>query len=137
MAKDLTGKKIERFRATGRRKRAVARVILLSGEGKITINKRLFENYFSRETDRLIIMQPFAVTNTSGKFDVRANVNGGGTTGQAGAIRHGISRALILTDSSYRATLKSGGFLTRDARRKERKKYGQKRARKRFQYSKR
>jgi len=127
----------ERVQATGRRKTAVARIILLSGKGEIRVNSRTFEEYFNRETHRLIIMQPFNVTNTAGKFNIRANVSGGGMTGQAEAIRHGISRALIATDDALRAPLKSGGFLTRDPRRKERKKYGQKRARKRFQYSKR
>lgn len=127
----------EKFQATGRRKRAVARVFLSQGHGKIKINNKTFENYFVRETHRLIIVQPFSVTNTTGKFDVMARIAGGGMTGQAEALRHGISRALLLVDITNRATLKSGGFLTRDSRRKERKKYGQKRARKRFQYSKR
>jgi small subunit ribosomal protein S9 len=137
MAKGIPQANIEKIQATGRRKTAVARVFLCPGEGKITVNDRKLEDYFLRETDRLIIMQPFAATKTTGTFDVMANVNGGGVNGQAEATRHAISRALIKADTAYRATLKSGGFLTRDARRKERKKYGQKRARKRFQYSKR
>ncbi len=126
-----------KYQATGRRKRAVARIWLFEGQGKINVNGRIFEDYFNRETDRLVIMQPFEVTDTKDKFDVRANVTGGGTSGQADAVRHGISRALILADNAYRKALKSGGFLTRDPRKKERKKYGRKRARKRFQYSKR
>ena len=125
------------YRATGRRKRSVARIFLVPGQGMIRVNKRTFEDYFNRETHRLIILQPFQVTQTTGKFDVMANVAGGGVTGQALAVRLGISRALILSDETLRKALKAGGFLTRDARRKERKKYGQKRARKRFQYSKR
>lgn len=127
----------EIFQAIGRRKTSVARVMLSSGEGKISVNKRPFEDYFNRETHRLVILQPFKATDTTGKFDVRANVNGGGVSGQAEAIRHAISRALVIADNAYKASLKSGGFLTRDSRMKERKKYGQKRARKRFQYSKR
>jgi len=127
----------DRCQATGRRKEATARIFLQAGDGKIKINKRIFEDYFIRETHRLIIMQPFNITNTKGKFDIIANVNGGGMTGQAMAVRHGISRALVMADESYKKALKSGGFLTRDSRRKERKKYGQKRARRRFQYAKR
>lgn len=127
----------EKFQATGRRKQATARVFLLPGAGKINVNDRVFEEYFLRETDRLIIMQPFNATSTVGKFDVKATVTGGGVSGQAEALRHGISRALTLADPTYRPALKKGGFLTRDPRRKERKKYGRKRARKRFQYSKR
>ena len=129
--------KVDKFQATGRRKSSVARIFLLAGTGKISINKRSFENYFPRETHRLIIMQPFNATDTLGKFDVRANVTGGGASGQAGALRHGISRALMIADNSYKSALRAGGFLTRDPRRRERKKYGRKRARKRFQYSKR
>ncbi len=127
----------DRCQATGRRKEATARILLQTGDGTIKINKRIFEDYFIRETHRLIIMQPFNITDTKGKFNVIANVRGGGMTGQAIAVRHGISRALVMADEAYKKTLKSGGFLTRDSRRKERKKYGQKRARKRFQYSKR
>ena len=137
MVKKVTVKKSDTIQATGRRKTATARIRLSSGEGKISVNKKPIENYFVRETHRLIIMQPFNVTNTTGKFDLSANVGGGGMSGQAVAIRHGISRALVMADDANKATLKAGGFLTRDSRRKERKKYGQKRARKRFQYSKR
>jgi small subunit ribosomal protein S9 len=126
-----------KYRATGRRKEATARVIMLAGEGKLTINKRSFEQYFLRETDRIIVNQPFIATNTVNKFDVRAIVNGGGLTGQAGALRHGISRALSAIDEEFRVVLRKGGFLTRDPRAKERKKYGQKGARKRFQWTKR
>ena len=127
----------ERYQTTGRRKEAVARIFLQAGSGTIRVNNRTFEDYFIRETHRLLIMQPFDATNTKGKFDIMANVCGGGMTGQALAVRHGISRALVQADEAYKKILKTGGFLTRDARRKERKKYGQKRARKRFQYSKR
>jgi len=128
---------MDKFLATGRRKRATARVWLYEGDGKITVNKRAFEEYFNRETHRLVIMQPFVATDSVGKFSMRITVVGGGCTGQAVAVRHGISRALVKADEAFKATLKAGGFLTRDSRRKERKKYGQKRARKRFQYSKR
>lgn len=137
MAKDATDLKTDRYQATGRRKTAVARVFLSAGSGKVTVNKKSFEDYFIRETHRLIILQPFSATDTVEKFDVMANVAGGGATGQATAMRHGIARALVMANDSYRPILKAGGFLTRDSRRKERKKYGQKRARKRFQYSKR
>lgn len=137
MAEKSAGKNIEKFQTTGRRKAAVARVMLFSGTGKISVNNRPFEDYFNRETHRLIILQPFAATDTTGKFDIRANVNGGGLSGQAIAVRHGISRALVMANESHKNILRAGGFLTRDARKKERKKYGQKRARKRFQYSKR
>ena len=137
MVKDLLGKRIEKFHATGRRKTSVARIFLLSGQGAIKINGRTLENYFPRSTHRIVLMSPFEVTNTKDKFDVRANVSGGGSTGQAEAIKHGISRALVIADIANKEALKKGGFLTRDARMKERKKYGRKRARKRFQYSKR
>ncbi|MBI5872544.1 MAG: 30S ribosomal protein S9 [Candidatus Omnitrophica bacterium] len=123
--------------ATGRRKEAAARVRLIPGQGKIVVNKTPFEVYFSRETDRIIINQPFVATNTSNKYDVSALVAGGGLTGQAGAIRHGISRALSVVDEEFKRILRKGGFLTRDPRAKERKKYGQKGARKRFQWTKR
>ncbi len=126
-----------KYRATGRRKEAAARVLLFQGQGKIVVNRTPYEEYFSRETDRIIINQPFVATNTVSKFDVSANVNGGGLTGQAGALRHGISRALSAIDQEFRVTLRKGGFLTRDPRAKERKKYGQKGARKRFQWTKR
>ena len=125
------------FLGTGRRKTAVARVRLASGSGKIVINGRPFENYFPTETLRMVVSQPFVVTSTADKFDVRVNVEGGGPNGQAGAVRHGIARALLEADANLRPTLKSGGLLTRDSRKRERKKYGQPGARKRFQYSKR
>jgi small subunit ribosomal protein S9 len=125
------------YYATGRRKEAVARVFLAPGEGKISVNKLSFEGYFNKETHRLIILQPFNATDTIGKYDVRASVRGGGVSGQAGALRHGIARALAKIDESLRVTLRRDSFLTRDPRAKERKKYGRKRARKRFQYSKR
>ncbi len=122
---------------TGRRKTSVARVRLASGSGKITVNGRPFENYFPTETLRMVVSQPLVATSTTAKFDIRVNVNGGGPTGQAGAVRHGIARALLENDASLRPALKSEGLLTRDSREKERKKYGQPGARKRFQYSKR
>ena len=123
---------------TGRRKKSVARVRLYpNGTGKITINGRDIEEYFGLDTMKLIVRQPFAVTDTMGKFDVEVTVVGGGFTGQAGAIRHGISRALLLVDESYRATLKAAGLPTRDPRMKERKKYDLKAARRAPQFSKR
>jgi small subunit ribosomal protein S9 len=125
------------FLGTGRRKTAIARVRLASGNGKITVNGRPFENYFPLETLRSTAVQPLAVTGNTEKFDVRVNVTGGGPNGQAGAVRHGIARALIVADATLRGTLKAEGLLTRDSRMKERKKYGQPGARKRFQYSKR
>ena len=125
------------FYGTGRRKSSVARVRLYPGTGKITINGRDVDDYFGLETLKLIINQPFGVTNTIGKYDIVANVNGGGISGQAGAIRHGVSRALLLADDSYRTLLKKAGFLTRDPRMKERKKYGLKAARRASQFSKR
>ena len=125
------------FYGTGRRKSSVARVRLYPGSGKITINNRDVDDYFGLETLKLIINQPFGVTNTIGKFDIVANVSGGGISGQAGAIRHGVARALLLADESYRVLLKKSGFLTRDPRMKERKKYGLKKARKASQFSKR
>jgi small subunit ribosomal protein S9 len=128
--------KIE-FLGTGRRKTAVARVRLASGNGKIIVNGRAFENYFPIETLRSTAAQPLTVTGMAEKFDVRVNVTGGGPNGQAGAVRHGIARALIRADAALRAVLKADGLLTRDSRMKERKKYGQPGARKRFQYSKR
>ena len=127
----------ERFYGTGRRKKSVARVYLMPGTGKIVINKRDIDEYFGLETLKLIVRQPLAATETADKFDVLVNVHGGGTTGQAGAIRHGISRALLQVDNDYRPTLKSAGFLTRDPRMKERKKYGLKAARRAPQFSKR
>ena len=125
------------FLGTGRRKTAIARVRLASGNGKIIVNGRPFENYFPLETLRSTAAQPLAVTGTAEKFDVRVNVTGGGPNGQAGAVRHGIARALIVADATLRAMLKAEGLLTRDSRMKERKKYGQPGARKRFQYPKR
>ena len=125
------------FYGTGRRKSSVARVRLYPGTGKITINGRDIDDYFGLETLKLIINQPFGVTGTAGKFDIVANVRGGGISGQAGAIRHGVSRALLLADESYRTLLKKSGFLTRDPRMKERKKYGLKAARRAPQFSKR
>ena len=126
-----------RYYGTGRRKSSVARVYLVPGSGKITVNKRDIEEYFGLETLKLIIRQPLEVTGTTGKFDISINVCGGGTTGQEGAIRHGISRALLEADSDFRPALKKAGFLTRDPRMKERKKYGLKAARRAPQFSKR
>ncbi len=122
---------------TGRRKKSVARVRLLPGSGNITVNKRDVEEYFGLETLKMIVRSPLVLTNTLEKFDVNVNVFGGGTTGQAGAIRHGISRALLTVDPDYRAVLKKAGFLTRDPRMKERKKYGLHAARRAPQFSKR
>lgn len=122
---------------TGRRKTAVARVRLAAGSGKITVNGRPFETYFIIDTLRSHALQPLTVTDTAAKFDVRVNVKGGGPNGQAGAVRHGIARALISADLTLRPKLKAEGLLTRDPRMRERKKYGQPGARKRFQYSKR
>ena len=125
------------YQAVGRRKKAIARVRLIPGEGKIVINGRDIDNYFGLETLKLIVRQPLATTNTTDKVDIEATVTGGGVTGQAGAIRHGISRALLQVDESYRPALKAAGFLTRDPRMKERKKYGLKGARRAPQFSKR
>ena len=125
------------FLGTGRRKTAIARVRLASGSGKITVNGRALENYFLVDTQRMHMMQPLVATDTVNKYDVRVNVVGGGPNGQAGAVRHGIARALIEADANLRPTLKAQGLLTRDPRMKERKKYGQPGARKRFQFSKR
>ena len=138
MAAKSSAKKKVQYWGTGRRKKAVARVrILAGGSGTITINKRSLDDYFPLDTLKLIVNQPFAETDTMGKFDVIVNVRGGGYTGQAGAIRHGISRALCNVDATYRPALKKAGFLTRDPRMKERKKYGLKKARKAPQFSKR
>ena len=123
--------------ATGRRKHAVARVWLQPGSGKIAINDRSLEDYFGRETSRMVFRQALELTETSGQYDVFVNVSGGGLSGQADAIRHGISRSLIKIDPAFRPALKKAGYLTRDARAKERKKYGQRGARARFQFSKR
>jgi small subunit ribosomal protein S9 len=125
------------FTATGRRKTSVARVFLKPGKGKITINNKSLQDYFGRETARMIVLQPFDVTQTSGSFDIDVNVVGGGNSGQAGAIRHGITRALMQLSPDLRSPLKKAGFVTRDPRAVERKKYGRHKARKRPQYSKR
>jgi len=122
---------------TGKRKNAIARVFLKPGDGSISINGRTFEDYFPRETLRMVVEQPFDILETTGKFDVQVTVRGGGIASQAEAVRHGISRALLNVDTEYRGALKKAGFLTRDARKKERKKPGQPGARKKFQYSKR
>jgi len=128
--------KVQYF-GTGRRKKSVARVRLVPGEGKVVINNRDSESYFGLETLRVIVNQPLVLTGTKEKFDVLVNVHGGGYTGQAGAIRHGISRALLKADENLRPELKKAGFLTRDPRMKERKKYGLKKARRASQFSKR
>ncbi len=127
----------DKYYGTGRRKAAVARVWLVPGTGLIQINGRQLENYFPRATSVMMLMQPLVLTQTEGKFDIKVNVFGGGQTGQADAVKHGISRALLQYDPELRPTLKKAGFLTRDARVKERKKYGQPGARKHFQFSKR
>ena len=126
-----------KFYGTGRRKKSIARVYLVPGKGNITINKRSIDEYFGFETLKVIVRQPLTVTETTDKFDVIVNVHGGGYTGQAGAIRHGISRALLQADADYRPALKKEGFLTRDPRMKERKKPGLKAARRAPQFSKR
>ena len=125
------------FYGTGRRKKSVARVRLYPGTGVVTVNGKTMDEYFGLETLALIINQPFGITSTEGKFDVVANVRGGGLSGQAGAIRHGIARALLLADANYKPALKAAGVLTRDPRMKERKKYGLKAARRAPQFSKR
>ncbi len=125
------------FYGTGRRKSATARVYLRPGSGRFTVNRRDLDEYFRRETDKMILKQPLQLVDHVDTFDITINVRGGGTTGQAGAIKHGISRALLQFNNDLRAPLKGAGFLTRDARIKERKKYGQKGARARFQFSKR
>lgn len=126
-----------RWYATGKRKTAIARVWIRSGTGQIEVNRKAFETYFTRETSQLVVRQAFEVSDQVGRFDVFATLAGGGNSAQASALRHGISRALLLYDATLRDRLKRAGFLTRDARRKERKKYGQPGARKRFQFSKR
>ena len=133
MAKKANAK----FYGTGRRKSSIARVYLVPGNGTITINKRSLDEYFGLETLKIIVRQPLEATNTLDKYDVLVNVRGGGFTGQAGAIRHGIARALLNVDADFRPTLKKAGFLTRDPRMKERKKYGLKKARRAPQFSKR
>ena len=129
--------KSERYYGTGRRKKAIARVYLAPGKGDIVINKRNMDDYFGVETLKTIVRQPMVATETTDKYDVLVNVKGGGFTGQAGAIRHGIARALLQVDADYRPVLKKAGFLTRDPRMKERKKYGLKAARRAPQFSKR
>jgi small subunit ribosomal protein S9 len=131
------GENVQRWYATGKRKTAVARVWLRAGTGNIAVNNRAFEEYFPRETSRLVVTQPFEVTEQVGSFDVFATLAGGGISAQAEALRHGISKALLGYNTGLRDRLKRAGFLTRDARAKERKKYGQPGARKRFQFSKR
>jgi len=129
--------KTPEFLGTGRRKTSIARVRLATGSGKITVNGRAFDNYFPLETLRSTVSGPLTITGTTDKLDVKVNVVGGGPNGQAGAVRHGIARALLQFDANLRPALKAEGFLTRDPRAKERKKYGQPGARKRFQFSKR
>ena len=126
-----------KFHGTGRRKKSIARVYLTPGKGNIVINKRSIDEYFGLETLKVIVRQPLAATDTADKFDILVNVKGGGYTGQAGAIRHGIARALLTVDADYRPVLKKAGYLTRDPRMKERKKYGLNAARRAPQFSKR
>ena len=133
----MATKTTNEFLGTGRRKTAIARVRLATGSGKITVNGRAFENYFPLDTQRVTVSSPLTITGTADKLDVRVNVTGGGPLGQAGATRHGISRALLKFDANLRPALKAEGFLTRDPRERERKKYGQPGARKRFQFSRR
>ncbi len=125
------------YNGTGRRKTAVARIRLVSGTGDIIVNGKKYENYFGRKTDQMIIRQPLELTSTDKSYNVLANVNGGGLSGQAGAIKHGIARALLQTNSKFRKPLRDAGFLTRDSRMVERKKYGKRGARRSFQFSKR
>ena len=125
------------FCATGKRKNAVARIKLIPGEGKLEINSKTLDDYFGRETSKMIVRQPLELTDTTGKYNIYVNVRGGGISSQAGAIKHGISKALLEANSDFRGILKKAGFLTRDSRIKERKKYGQRKARAKFQYSKR
>ncbi len=126
-----------KYYGTGRRKNAVAKVWLVPGAGSVTINKRELGEYFGKKTLEMIVRQPLELTSSLGKYDVIASVHGGGTTGQAGAVRHGIARALCVADGDYRPALKAAGFITRDPRMKERRKYGLKKARKASQFSKR
>ena len=137
MAAKTTAKKKLQYWGTGRRKKAIARVRLVPGTGTVNVNKRSLDDYFGLDTLKLIVNQPLVLTEMTGKLDIFVNVNGGGTTGQAGAIRHGIARALVELDEANRPALKKAGFLTRDPRMKERKKYGLKKARKAPQFSKR
>lgn len=127
----------QRFCATGKRKTSIARVWMKPGTGSITVNKQDYNDYFGRETSKMIIRQPLELTDNVGKFDIFVNVNGGGPSGQAGAIKHGITKALLEVDASLRGVLKKAGFITRDSRIKERKKYGRAGARRSFQFSKR
>ncbi len=133
----MAKKNVTKYYGTGRRKSSVARVYLVPGSGKITINKRDIDEYLGLETLKVVVRQPLVATNTVDKYDVLVNVKGGGYTGQAGAIRHGIARALLQVDQEFRPTLKAEGYLTRDPRMKERKKYGLKGARRAPQFSKR
>lgn len=128
---------LKRFFGTGRRKTSVARLYLTPGDGKILVNSRNFETYFPRETLRMMILQPVESTGNAGKFDMTINVKGGGLSGQAGAVRHAVSRALLTLNPDYRKPLNKGGFLTRDSRKVERKMYGHRKSRKKSQYSKR
>ncbi len=128
---------VNTFYATGKRKSSIARTWLSTGKGEITVNGRTLDNYFKVGTSKIILMQPLSLTNKQDDYDIKVRVVGGGTTGQAGAIRHGITKALILAEPDLRAVLKKAGFIRRDARVKERKKYGQKGARARYQFSKR
>ena len=128
---------LTKYIALGRRKESTARVRMEAGSGQIVVNGRPFEKYFLRETDRIIVLQPLALTESAGKFNISANLTGGGMTGQAGALRLGISRALLIADENFKEIFRKNGYLTRDSRMKERKKYGQKGARKRFQWTKR
>ena len=128
---------LTKYIALGRRKESTARVRMEAGSGQIVINGRPFEKYFLRETDRIIVLQPLALTESAGKFNIAAKLSGGGMTGQAGALRLGISRALLIADENFKEIFRKNGYLTRDPRMKERKKYGQKGARKRFQWTKR
>jgi len=128
---------LTKYVALGRRKESTARVSMEAGNGKIVVNGRPFEKYFLRETDRIIVLQPLTLTESTGKFNVSANLTGGGLTGQAGALRLGISRALLIADENFKEIFRKNGYLSRDSRMKERKKYGQKGARKRFQWTKR
>ena len=125
------------FYATGKRKSSIARVWLKAGTGEIIVNTKTLQNYFGRETSKMVVMQPLELTENVGKFDIFCTVKGGGDSGQAGAIKHGITKALIIADAELRGTLKKAGFITRDSRIKERKKYGKKAARASFQFSKR
>lgn len=127
----------QRFYATGRRKSSIARVYMTPGSGNVVVNKKSMDDYFGRETSKMVIRQPLELTENVGKFDIYVNVCGGGASGQAGAIRHGITKALLEVDPALRGLLKKAGFITRDSRVKERKKYGQRGARRSFQFSKR